>query len=174
MNAIVGYYGIVAVKATVPHIYDILFCLKVVVQSGWHLYIIDVSAARWPGLVVCDSMPAAVWMRVCAVRLRGVQPRRWLHVPGAAARGTELCDWYGSGGAVRHGSVVRCRAEFWRQSRYSLLGVSERRVFLEVSRTVTPFDCSAVQTGLLLFWFLPFCLFCHWRVGRVGRRGLLT
>jgi len=34
MNAIVGYYGIVAVKATVPHIYDILFCLKVVVQSG--------------------------------------------------------------------------------------------------------------------------------------------
>jgi len=33
---------------------------------------------------------------------------------------------------------------------------------------------SAVQTGLLLFWFLPFCLFCHWRVGRVGRRGLLT
>jgi hypothetical protein len=58
--------------------------------------------------------------------------------------------------------------------RYSLLGVSERRVFLEVSRTVTPFDCSAVQTGLLLFSFFPFCLFCHWRVGRVGRRGLLT
>jgi hypothetical protein len=32
----------------------------------------------------------------------------------------------------------------------------------------------AVRTCLLLFWFLPFCLFCHWRVGRVGRRGLLT
>ena len=113
-------------------------------------------------------------MRECAVRLRGVQPRRWLHVPGAAADGTELCGWYGPGSAARHGSVVRCRAEFWRQSCYSLLGVSERRVFLEVSQTVTPFECSAVQTGLLLFWFLPFCLFCHWRVGRVGRRGLLT
>ena len=38
--------------------------------------------------------------------------------------------------------------------RYSLLGVlgeSERRVFLEVSLTVTPFDCLAVQTGLFLF-----------------------
>ena len=38
--------------------------------------------------------------------------------------------------------------------RYSLLGVlgeSERRVFLEVSLTVTPFDCLAVRTGLFLF-----------------------
>jgi hypothetical protein len=39
--------------------------------------------------------------------------------------------------------------------RYSLLGVAERRVFLDVAQTVTPFDCSSGVRNCLPFILIP-------------------
>jgi len=75
-----------------------------------------VSAACWPGFIACGSLPAAVWVRGCAVRLRGVQPRRWFHIPGAVAESAKLCGWYGPCSAARYSSLVRCRTDFRHQT----------------------------------------------------------
>jgi len=70
------------------------------------------------------------------VLLRGVQPRRWLHVPRSVAFG--LIFGADTVLAVQQDSTLTLGDVliFRRQATYPLLGVSERRVFLEVSQTV--------------------------------------
>ena len=109
-------------------------------------------------------------MRECAVRLRGVSPgdgctfREQRQTALSCASGTVLAVQLDT---ARSLGVVLSLDDNQRYSRLGVLGESERRVFLEVSRTVTHFDCPEVQTGLFLFWFLPFYLFCLWRVAEL-------
>jgi hypothetical protein len=100
-----------------------------------------VGAACWPGLVACArclrQSECGSAQCVCAVYSRGdgctfrVQRQKTLScaadmVTAAQQDTARLLGVVLIIGVNRH---------------YSLLGVSERRVFVEVSQTVTPFDC---------------------------------
>ena len=109
------------------------------------------SAARWPGLVGATrclrQSECGNAQYVCAVYRPGdgCTFREQRQTALSCAAGTVLAvqlDTARSLGVVLNLDV---------NQRYSLLGESERRVFLVVSRTVTPFDCLAVRTGLFLF-----------------------
>jgi hypothetical protein len=169
---IVGYYGIVAVKDTVPHIYNIYFCLKVVIQSGWQLY-----NSRECGML---AWPCCVWLVACgglSARMRSASARATAQAMVAHSRSSgswpEMCGQYGPGSMASSSSLIRCRVDFWRQATLSpswCIGAAS--LSWSVSDCLLPStDDLGFGTVLLLFRFLMFSPPCYWFIGGFGGRG---
>jgi hypothetical protein len=69
--------------------------------------------------------------------------------------------------------VVRRRADIGVNRRYFLLGIAERRVFLNMSQLLLSNADLVFGTIFLLFWFLMFILLWCWLVGGFGKGGYL-
>jgi len=117
------------------HIYNIFFCLKLVVQSDWKLLFNsrECDVLAWPCCVwlvagddLSEDAQCVVRCRaqVVVVRSSGCGSRQWDAWPTGP----------GSSPACSLGVVLMLVKQ-----RYSLLGISEQRVFLEVSQTVYSF-----------------------------------